>query len=316
MTSKKALRPSKLTPKDTVHLISTSFRFDENLFSQAQDILKNRWSLQIKHTSLTPNSYFAGSDTARLEQLKNAFLDPTSKAILAIRGGYGLSRISPEILSFFRKNKKKLKPKTIVGYSDLTLLLNTVYKELGWVTYHGPVLVGKAFREASKEEQDSFQKCLFSQSFPEIQKLISRVPGTATAPIVGGCLSLIASSLGTDYEVDTSGKILFLEEVDERPYRIDRMLTQLLHAGKLDKIKGLVLGQLELCNAPELSKDPSQTSAIEALEQAILPFLKRKRIPVVYNFPAGHGSPQITFPIGAVANLKVTDRQAALIFKK
>ena len=136
--------------------------------------------------------------------------------------------------------------------------------------------------------------------------------GKTKAPIIGGCLSLITSSMGTDYEIQTDGKILFLEDVDEAPYRIDRMLNQLGHAGKLNKIKGLILGDFHQCNphSRDASKTSSQTVIVEAIKKFVSP-----KTPVVFNYPAGHGPIQTIIPIGAQCSMEILKNNSSIYFE-
>ena len=125
---------------------------------------------------------------------------------------------------------------------------------------------------------------------------------------------MLVSSLGTPYEIQTDHKILFIEDVDEKPYRLDRMLTQLLHAGKLDHVRGIVFGQMVHCDPAENSRDPNKTTAIEAIRLAIGRHISKQKIPVIYNFPAGHGMPQITFPIGVKVELRADISRPEVVF--
>lgn len=253
-------------------------------------------------------SYFAGSDERRAAELFDWLADPTIDAVMAARGGYGTARVYPQVIARLRKIKK-LRPKIVAGYSDITVLLNGLHQDLGWATFHSPVVTDKMFRspEPNPLDERTFEAALFSSNpvgtvtDPKMRTLVT---GRARAPIVGGCLSLLQSSLGTSYEIDTSGKILFIEDVDERPYRLDRMAIQLMHAGKLDGIAGLIIGQLPHCEPPPPDREPSQTTALAALRSALEPFLRSRSIPTVYDFPAGHGSPQVTFAIGAEVELR------------
>lgn len=280
--------------------------------------LDTHYGLKAVHldTIFEQKAYFAGDDERRMNELVHWLTSSEVSAIIAVRGGYGCARFYPELASRLKKIRH-LKPKIILGYSDLTIILNGLLQDFGWTTFHGPVLVGRPFREPLEVEERSFRKSLFSTEplgsivSPEMQVI---EPGNARGPIVGGCLSLVVSALGTSYEVDTRGKILFLEDVDERPYRLDRMLTQLLDSGSLDKVRGIVFGQMHLCDPAPESRDPNKTSALEAIKLAIGPFLKKKKIPCVFNFPAGHGSPQLTFPLGVKVEIRANSKKPEVVF--
>lgn len=260
--------------------------------------------------------YLAGDDKRRCDELFRALTDPKADGVLAIRGGYGCARIYPELIARLKK-VPRLKPRIVAGYSDLTIVLNGLYQDLGWVTFHAPVLVGRPFRTPLPIEESTFEKCLLTaEPLGAItdEQMIVLNEGRARGPIVGGCLSLLVSSLGTSYEIETRGKVLFVEDVDEKPYRLDRMFTQLLHARKLDGVKALVIGQMAHCDPPAEAKDPSRTSALDAIKSAIGAHLERAKIPAVYNFPAGHGMPQITFPIGAMVEVRAKAEKPEVVF--
>ncbi|MBI3544597.1 MAG: LD-carboxypeptidase [Deltaproteobacteria bacterium] len=299
-------------------LFAPAFGFDPQLMEQGRGFFERKFNVRTIALDNVheQEAYFAGSDERRLAELVHWLTDPDTHALLAIRGGYGCARIYPQLIKKLKAHKK-LRPKIVAGYSDLTILLNGLYQDLGWVTFHAPVLVGRPFRAPTPLEEHTFHQSLFT-SEPlgsiEHEQLGVFNPGQARGRIVGGCLSLVVSSLGTPYEVDTDDKVLFLEDVDEKPYRLDRMLTQLLHAGKLDKVKGVVFGQMVGCEPGPESRDPNKTGALDALRLAVLPFLKKKGIPALFNFPAGHGMPQITFPIGTKVELRADPKKPCLVF--
>ncbi|MBI3556619.1 MAG: LD-carboxypeptidase [Deltaproteobacteria bacterium] len=316
-TTVPVLAPKLLRGKKAA-LIAPAFSFDATVMEQGRAYFETRYGVR---TLVLPNvheheGYLAGSDQRRLDEVFHWLTEPGVSALIAIRGGYGCARIYPELIKKL-KAYKKLKPKIVAGYSDLTIILNGLYQDLGWITFHAPVIVGRPFRTPTPIEEQTFRQSLFSSEplgsiGDEGMSVLS--DGKARGRIIGGCLSLVVSSLGTSYEIDTEDKILFLEDVDERPYRLDRMLTQLLHAGKLDKLKGLVFGQMVHCEPTPESRDPMKTTALEAIKLAIGPYLKKKGIPAVLNFPAGHGMPQITFPIGAKVELQANPKNPRVVF--
>lgn len=310
-------RPQKLRPGSTVALIAPAFGFDPNLLEQGRKLIETKYGLKtvILDSVHQTHQYFAGNDERRLEELHYWLTHPEVDGVIAIRGGYGCARIYPELIRRLKK-RKTLKPKVVMGYSDLTILLNGLHQDLGWTTFHGPVVVGRPFREPLELEEASFVdsimrgKPLGIIADPETKTLHS---GKAQGKLVGGCLTLLVGSLGTSYEIDTKNKILFIEEVDERPYRIDRMLVQLMHSGKLDKVRGIVFGKMLNCEPPQ--RDASRTSVLDAIKNTIGDHARRKKIPVIYDFPAGHGSPQVTFAIGSTVVLHASEKRAALEFK-
>lgn len=304
------LRPPRLSAGSRVALVAPGFACLPERVEQGRRKFEERYQVTtVMLDSITEReSYFAGTDARRADELFQWLTDPTIDAVMAARGGYGTARVYPELIARLRK-VKNLKPKIVAGYSDVTILLNGLHQDLGWATFHSPVVTDKMFRSSEPDPLDerTFEAALFSGTpvgTVAHAGMRTLVAGRARAPIVGGCLSLLQSSLGTPYEIDTSGKILFIEDVDERPYRLDRMAVQLMHAGKLDGIAGLIIGQLPYCDPPPPDREPSQTTAIAALRSALEPFLRSRGIPTIFDFPAGHGSPQITFAIGAEVEIR------------
>lgn len=315
-----ANRPKPLRPgQGVVALVAPAFSFDHGLLAQGRAFLENHYGFRThaQDNVYDSEAYFAGSDQRREDELFHCLTHPDIDAVFSIRGGYGSARIYPRLLERLRKHYRKNsgQPRILLGYSDITILLNGLYQDLGWMTFHGPVVAGRPFREPLPIEEETFRKCVqTAQALGPVRTTETAMlsPGTGKGRLVGGCLSLVVSTLGTPYEIDTNGKVLFLEDVDEKPYRLDRMLTQLVHAGKFDRVKGIVFGELFECEpAP---RDPNKTTAMQAIRLALGEVIKKKRIPVLTGFPAGHGTPQITFPIGGRVELRADEKTAELIF--
>ena len=235
--------------------------------------------------------YLAGSDEQRAADLNAAFADPTIDGIMAIRGGYGAPRILPMLdFEMIRKN-----PKFFGGYSDVTALHIALNQKCDLVTYHMP-MVG-AWHSGLDAYSESFVKAmLFGQEIsyenpadaPARQTLVG---GTAKGKLVGGNLSLIAASLGTPYEIDTKGKILFIEEVGESPYRVDGMLTHLRNAGKFEDAAGIIMGDYHNCTA----SDPDKALSLQQIFEDIV---KPAGKPTITGVVCGHCSPSMSLPMG------------------
>lgn len=251
--------------------------------------------------------YLSGPDQIRARDINRAFSDPSIKGIFCIRGGYGAARLLP-LLDFdvIRKN-----PKIFVGFSDVTALHLAFNQLCGFVTFHGP-MPGAGYDSLTPFSLESLKKHLFSDSTRELavnppgQDLQSLYPGKASGMIVGGNLSVLLGMLGSPYEVDTRGRILFIEDVGERPYRLDRALTALSLAGKFRDCSGVLLGTFTQCEEPPANgvfdrarTAESSLSLSDIFNEIILPWRK----PVISNFRAGHIDPQITVPLGAQAVL-------------
>jgi len=243
--------------------------------------------------------YLAGRDHERVGDL-NAFLrDPDVKAIICSRGGYGASRI----LDAVDYESAARHPKVFVGYSDITGFHLAFSNRSRLVTFHGPV--GEMSVENPPPEWNTTQ-LLRALTQPgrigEIRNpsgapdVVCVSPGTATGRIVGGNLSLIASTMGTQYEIDTRGAVLLLEEIGERPYRIDRMLAQLKMAGKFDEVVGVVIGECVSCE-----HDPERPSL--SLDELIDDYFGALGVPVIHGLACGHGKYKATIPLGVQVTL-------------
>jgi muramoyltetrapeptide carboxypeptidase len=233
--------------------------------------------------------FLAGNDTERAADLLGMFRDRDVKAILAARGGYGSGRLLPHLdVELIRQH-----PKIFVGYSDLTFLLSHMLQRAELVTFHGPMVGGLAANPGTAEALLAFLSGDRLGWNLEARDIIQ--PGTAEGVIVGGCLSVIVSTLGTPYETQTKGRLLFLEDVNEKPYRIDRMLTQLRQAGKLSDVAGIIFGEMHGCVA-----EPNEAVTVrEVIRQAFA----NDPYPVVFGLPTGHGTGAATLPLGIRARL-------------
>lgn len=252
--------------------------------------------------------FFGGTDQERADDIMWAFNNPDIKAIMPIRGGYGCTRLL-HLLDF---NQIKQNPKILVGYSDITALLISIQQQTGMVTYHGPVL-----SSSDSEFADLYLKKLIfddhslvtfrnPESTEPRHDLTTVSSGIAVGPLIGGNLMILASMCGTPFQVDTKGKILFIEDVDEAPYRIDRMLTQLIHSGALDGVKGIVTGQFAKCD-PE-SPRPEEWLVADVIQDRLVPL----KVPILSNAAFGHVKDKWTLPLGMTAELDADQKTLQL----
>ncbi|MEO0556253.1 MAG: LD-carboxypeptidase [Bacteroidota bacterium] len=272
--------PPPLQPGDAVGMVAPSRLIKPDQVEQALATF-NLWGLEVRQGSslFGTHGYFAGTDENRLNDLQNFINDPEIRCIFCARGGYGVTRILDQL------NLKPLleTPKWIVGFSDITAL-HLALGNLEISSIHGlmPVQFGYFGAESSIE---SLRKLLFDRVGEVIAPYhsMNRL-GKVNAPVVGGNLSLIVDSIGTKNEIQTRGKILFLEEIDEYLYKIDRMLIQLKRAGKLDLLAGLMIGDFTQ------TKD-TQIPFGQNLEQIILAKVSQYDYPLAFSFPVGHEIP-------------------------
>lgn len=247
------------------------------------------------------HGHLAGTDEERLKDLHDMFQDEEVKAIICAGGGYGTGRIAPSVdYELIRNN-----PKIFWGYSDITYLHTAIRQRTGLVTFHGPMLasdIGKDdFQQISK---DSFQQ-LFKPTTLIYDETISPLTviseGVAEGEVVGGNLSLIVNTMGGPFEIDTKDKLLFIEDIDEPPYRIDSFLCQLKNAGKLDEVKGIIVGDFN--NAVPKSERPSLT-----LEDVLNDYFANSGVPVMSGFKIGHCQPHFSIPLGTKAILNTKEK--------
>jgi muramoyltetrapeptide carboxypeptidase len=240
--------------------------------------------------------YLAGTDTDRAADLNDMFKDNEVKGIICSRGGYGSGRIV-ELLDY---EVIKQKPKVLLGYSDITYLHTAIRQRTGLITFHGPMVASDMGEsDFAKLSYDLLQQFFIPQDViytTAISPLEAIVHGKATGALVGGNLSLLTSTLGTPDEIDTKGKLLLLEDVAEPPYKIDSMLNQLKHAGKLEQAEGILIGDFTDCDA----KDP-ETSL--SFDQVLVDYLTDLEKPVLKGFRIGHCNPNITVPLGTEATM-------------
>ena len=249
--------------------------------------------------------YFAGSVQRRARELEEMFAREDVRAIICARGGYG----SNYLLDALDWESIKRHPKIFVGYSDLTALLTHLSDALGFVTFHGP-MVAKDWAHDGGVDLPSWQKALSGATAwePDLGSgsgVSGLMEGTAEGILYGGCLSILVASLGTPYEIRTSGTILFLEDIAAKPYQIDRMLMQLKLAGKLSEVRGIVFGEMRDCL--------QNTNQGYKLEDVALRIVGDLGIPVAFGVRSGHVSTgNITLPFGVSARLSVRVGEVSL----
>jgi len=237
--------------------------------------------------------FFSGTATERLDDLHQAFADPAARALICTRGGYGSNYLLEDLdLELIRAN-----PKPFFGYSDLTTVQTWLLDQLGLVAFHGPMVAADFYREGGVHEA-SFEAALSGgivvAGADEGLRILK--PGRAQGVVYGGCLSILTFALGTRFAPQTEGKLLFIEDVAAKPYQIDRMLRQMLLAGKFDGVTGLIFGEMLECVSPGTSED--------LLEPVILRVFDWFEGPIAIGLRSGHVSRgNVTLPLGIEAEL-------------
>ena len=254
-------------------------------------------SCSMKH------GYLSGPDFARAMDINNAFSDPAIQGVFCLRGGYGVTRILDRIdFKNIRKN-----PKVFLGYSDITGLHTAINMRSGLTTVHSPMPT-RGWDTLDPVSLKSLTHNIFSNDpvglAPDIEgEAIETIhPGVAEGIIIGGNLSLLTATLGTPYEIDTKGKILFIEDVDEKHYRLDKYLTSLALAGKFKDCAGIILGTFADCGDADLEPEDNLTLC-QIFDEVVKPAGK----PTIYNFRAGHIYPQISIPMVTKTKLDATN---------
>lgn len=298
-------RPRRLQPGMTVGLVTpASNLWEDRDIEYAADIVRSLgYRVKPGEHLFRRSQYLAGSDRERAADVNSMFADPGVDAIFCLRGGYGALRILPMLdYELIARN-----PKVLLGYSDITALLNAIHTRTGLVTFHGPI----AAQDFSDYTLEEFRRILVRAESPtslgapppfeaqpgraERENRISRFRGgRARGPLLGGNLSLLCKLLGTPYEPEFRGRILFLEDVEEAPYRIDGMLTQLWLAGKLGEVAGIAFGKFT---------DTDIDENTFSVEHVIRDRCNDLAVPVVRGLMIGHVDDQTVVPLGAMAEL-------------
>ena len=302
---KPPVRPRRLRPGDTVGLVTpASPLLDFRDIARAEKVLRSL-GLNVLHGKKIRRrtGFLAGSDSERAEDVHSMFADPSVRGIFALRGGYGSGRLL-ELLDWKLIGSN---PKVLVGHSDLTAILAAIQARTGMVTFWGP-LAGYDLGRCPSAFKTKWLKAVTFKATGKL-KLPGSPPGTrrrlrvlaghgaAEGRLTGGNLSIITSLLGTPFEIDTTGRLLFFEDVDEEPYRIDRMLNQLALAGKLQQAAGIIAGHFVNCESSGRMRHTYNLSHV------IKERLGRLGIPVIYGIPLGHEPEKITLPLGVRARL-------------
>ncbi|MFD2542695.1 LD-carboxypeptidase [Lacinutrix gracilariae] len=302
------IQPDYLKAGDTVAIVAPSgiLKNRNSEVEQAVNLLKS-WNLNVvvgDHV-FSKDNHFAGTDAERCEDFQKALDDPTISAVWSARGGYGTVRI----LDKLDYTKFKQNPKWIIGYSDITALHNQVHNQ-GFESLHAIMCVSlpKDLSEI-KESIASFKDALFGKPIAYTLKgsAYNKI-GKVTAPIVGGNLTILHTMLGSNTSIDTSGKILFIEEIGEYKYHIDRMLQSLKRAGYFENCKGVLVG--------DMSKMRKNTTLWgTSVEQLVLDALAEYDFPIVFNMPAGHEEDNRALILGRNATITVGKEKSTVVFE-
>jgi muramoyltetrapeptide carboxypeptidase len=300
-------KPPALLVGDTIAFCAPSGFLDSVRMSLAKTRLEEKGFYIIQEDSIYRRwGYLAGTDTQRASELMSYFEDKSVRAIFPGTGGYGSTRI----LSMLDYNIIKSNPKIFIGFSDITALHIAFNQLANLITFHTP---NPMYGLGSKKGLDPISELYFwsllmnsndytyeipFDLYGDSLKVQTMVPGIASGKLVGGNLSLICSTMGSVYEAKTMGSILFIEDVGEAPYRIDRYLSELKLAGKLDRVNGIIIGRFSRreAEAPDRSTDFK-------MHQVFQQYFSKMKVPVIFNFPSGHGSKNVSLPLGCIVEI-------------
>lgn len=308
------LKPPMLKAGDTVGMVAPASNvYEPEEVAIARETMElYGFKVVLGRNLSAQNGYLAGTDAQRADDVNEMFRRPEVQGLVTFSGGYGCSRILP-LLDYGQIRRS---PKVVVGHSDITALLLGIYRQTGLITFHG----SSGLTGVGDYARSHFRRAIMANSvLGEIAKppptpvgtvernnrLITLVPGQTSGQLIGGNLTLVTNLIGTPFEPDTRGKILFLEDIGEEPYRIDRMLTQLWLAGKLQQAAGFALGHFVDCYPKTYQASFPQTISLEnVLRDRFEPLGK----PTLYNLMFGHINENAVLPIGAMATLDATSK--------
>ncbi len=310
--TQKVIKPRALHKGDTVGIIAPSspaFEAGELEFTY-QWLQKLGLKYQLGKSIAESYSDYAGSDESRAADFMSMWCDVNVAGILPVGGGNGAARMLP-LLDFELIGKY---PKLFIGYSDLTSLLIPIHQRTGLICLHGPM--ARSFYKSSYSYHwwikavmsnrpigvitDPVPDEIWAPKYPPARIIIA--PGNARGKLIGGCLTLIKQLEGTPFAIETAGKILFIEDLHEEPHAVDRMLTQLLLAGKLQQAAGILVGECTGCRPGESHRQ--RLALNHSLEEVLRDRLGDLGVPVVYGMRLGHGTDQFTLPLGVMAHLE------------
>jgi muramoyltetrapeptide carboxypeptidase len=299
------IKPPALKRGDVVRIVAPSGPFDPEAFEKGLAVLRDRLGLEprMRDDIHSRKGYLAGDDARRLSELHEAASDPQARAIWCARGGYGAMRLLP------RREAARLfhPPKVFVGFSDITAL-HALLNRNGLVTVHGPVVT--QLGRLGPDALGHLEGLIFGGAPPLADRRAPRPPpgrgviagatlrpGLASGPLLGGSLTVLSHLCGTPWQPVFAGAVLFLEDVGERPYRIDRMLTQLRLSGAMDRVNGIAIGQFTQCDDPDLQ-------GVEVVRRVAW----EVGVPTVEGVPAGHEDDNYALPLGSMVTV-VAPRQ-------
>jgi muramoyltetrapeptide carboxypeptidase len=291
------VKPPALRPGDTIGVVAPAAALEREYLERGVDALTTMgYRVRISDHALDRAGILAGTDATRAAEVMAFFADPAIKAIFSARGGYGCGRILP-LLDFAALARA---PKIFLGYSDETYLLNALLAQAHMVTFHGPMVAMDWARGLGVSARAHLSELLAGET-PALDAMMTLRPGSAEGPLLGGCLSVVVAMIGTPWEPNFDGSILFLEDTGEKAYRVDRMLTQLRQTGALNRVAGVVFGAIHPHDGSIGERD--------LITDFIADAVAHLKCPVLSGIQAGHGTEHFTLPFGVNVRLDGVNRR-------
>ncbi|PIC63561.1 LD-carboxypeptidase [Sporosarcina sp. P13] len=291
------IRPERLVKGDVIGIVAPASPVAREQVERSFSFLEQLGlRYKVGQSVYAKNGYLAGSDEKRLADLHGMFKDPEVKGIICAGGGYGSARYAEQLdMELIQEN-----PKVFWGFSDITYLHTAIRQGTGLVTFHGPMLAScvakKEFHELSGKMFGQLLAPVEVHYSQAISPLDAIVGGVAEGEVVGGNLTLLANSIGSEFEIQTNRKLLFIEDVGEEPYKVDRLLNQLRLAGKLREAAGIIIGDFA-------KAEPATKGATLTLDEVFAHYFSNLGKPVVKGFRMGHCEPNIAIPLGVKGRL-------------
>lgn len=301
------VKPKRLGPGARIGIVNPAYWLEAERRQRAVAVFENLgYELVLGKTTELIQDKYAGSAAARAADIMAMFTDPAIDAIICARGGYGGNRVLPLLdYDVIRKH-----PKIFIGYSDTTGFLASISQQSGLVTFHGPMLTTYG-EQTLQYNLDVFHKVLSGRGGIQIQspdacRARTLRPGIARGPLWGGNLMLVVGRLGTPNQIDTTGAVLFLEDIDEELYAFDRTMLHLKNSGSLQHINGLIIGEM-------LEMSDSNVPFGKSVDEIVLDICEDTDFPIISNFPCGHGDYQATLPVSHEVELHAEEDPYILI---
>jgi len=291
------IKPSMLKPGCRIGVVSPSYWLKKQYMEKTSKFFQDKgYTIVMGNSNSMKWGPFAGTPQERADDIHHMFSNPKIEAIICARGGYGANRVLPLLdYNLIRDN-----PKIFMGYSDITAYLTSITQKTGLVTFHGPMMVSykKEFVNYNFQTMERILNGTPDFKIESPDSLPARIlkPGIAMGPLWGGNMTLLINRLGTSDSLDTDGVILFLEDLDEYLYSFERMLVQMRTAGMLDNIAGLIIGKLHEFKDQDVAFERNT-------DEIVMDICGDLEIPIVSNFPCGHGTYQATLPISIPVEL-------------